>query len=751
MGDEKTKLAELVEQLALQTMMTEPDDIMGLGSILEKLEKVLDLAIRADLKPAQRLSESLKKLTEKIVLNEISPPQEGMDLLGQGMKLLQRKLSSSLSEPSSPEEDSFWQKTASLIGEPLPDLPKAEDNVPEQAPPQQESSALTQDLDLFHDFISEGLEHLGTIELNIINLEQSPQDKDCINAIFRPFHTIKGVSGFLNLHEINKFSHAMESLLDLARNDKICVDQEVIDFVLEAVDVMRNMIEGLKVGVEQGRVSPPSVDLTPYFRRISELAGQKSLESGAKAAFAPAEPESTPPPLGEILKAKGVVSPVKMNEALKEQAEGKTDLKIGELLVKEYEVKPKDVIDALRDQKRISSQTTEATVKVDTGKLDNLVDLVGELVITQSLVQQNPVFSSIHDQKFTRDFSQLKRITTDLQKNAMSLRMIPIRHTFQKMIRLVRDLARKSGKLADLVMSGEETEIDRNMVDSLYDPLVHMIRNAVDHGIEPPEKRKERGKPQIGQIFLRAYQKGGNVVIEIEDDGQGLNRTKIVKKAREKGLVAEDAQFTDYQIDNLIFEPGFSTADQVTDISGRGVGMDVVKKTIEQLKGKVEIFSVEGRGSRFVIHVPLTLAILDGILVRIGQERYIVPTVFIKETLRPRPEDISSVRHKADLIKIRNNLLPLIRLYQTLGITPEKKEPWEALVIVVENEGQQKCLMVDDLIGKQEVVIKNMGEKLRDVRGVAGASIMGDGRVGLILDIHGIFQMDMSQPFDSPS
>jgi two-component system chemotaxis sensor kinase CheA len=381
---------------------------------------------------------------------------------------------------------------------------------------------------------------------------------------------------------------------------------------------------------------------------------------------------------------------------------------------------------------------------VDTSKLDNLVDLIGELVIAQSLVAQNSVFSTIHDPKLNRDFSQLKRITTDLQRISMSLRMVPIRHTFQKMIRLVRDLAKKSDKQVDLVMSGEETEIDRNMVDTLYDPLVHMIRNSVDHGIEPPAKRLEAGKPETGGVFLRAFQKGGFIVIEIEDDGQGLNRPKILKKAQEKGLVPAEASLTDHQIDNLIFEPGFSTADKVTDVSGRGVGMDVVRKTIEKLKGNVEIFSTTGKGCRFVLRVPLTLAIMDGIVVQIGAERYIIPTVFIRETLRPNRKDLSTVQNRGELIKVRDTFLPLIRLHRTLGIQTKQEQPWEALVVVVENEGKQKGLMVDDLLGKQEVVIKNLGEKLKTVEGVAGATIMGDGRVGLILDIHGIFEIDMN-------
>jgi two-component system, chemotaxis family, sensor kinase CheA len=271
-----------------------------------------------------------------------------------------------------------------------------------------------------------------------------------------------------------------------------------------------------------------------------------------------------------------------------------------------------------------------------------------------------------------------------------------------------------------------------------------MIRNSIDHGIEPPLRRRESGKPETGRIFLRAFQKGGYIIIEIEDDGQGLNRTKILKKAQEKGLIPADTILTEYQIDNLIFEAGFSTAEKVTDVSGRGVGMDVVKRAIERLKGIVEIFSTEGKGCRFVMRVPLTLAIMDGIIVRVGEERYVIPTVFIRETLRPDSKDVVTVHQRGEVLRVRDSLLPLVRLYQHLGVSPEAKNPWEALVVVVENEGKQKGLMVDDLIGKQEVVIKNLGEKLKTVKGVAGATIMGDGRVGLILDMHGIFEIAQS-------
>ena len=725
-----------IEQIAMQAMMVEAGDVMTLGSILEKIESAEKVTLEKGPKPVGIIIGAIKKLVEKLILGEVSEPPKGLELLGSGLRMIQEKISQP--DPSKPltGEDSFWKAMAAMIREEKPAVAGAAEVPPNQPQEGPEDSGM--DIQLCNDFISEGLEHLDSIELNIINLEQSPEDRECINAIFRPFHTIKGISGFLNLKEINKFSHAMESLLDDARNGRLKLHRGIIDFILGAVDLLRNMILELKGQIQSGSPCLSQLDFESYLQKINLIRENKSSADAAPQKDAPKETEA--PPLGEILTQKGIISPGDVQAALKKQKE--TNLKLGEILVRENKAKPSDVVEALRDQKRAASQLTEITVKVDTRKLDSLVDMVGELVITQSLVQQNPVFSSVRDLKLNRDLSQLQRITTDLQKISMSLRMIPIRQTFQKMIRLVRDLARKSNKQVDLIMSGEETEIDRNMVDTLYEPLVHMIRNSIDHGIESPEKRKESGKPELGKINLRAFQRSGYIVIEIEDDGQGLNRSKILKKAQEKGLVPPEASLSEYQIDNLIFEPGFSTADRITDISGRGVGMDVVKKAIASLKGMVEIFSVAGKGCRFVMRVPITLAIMDGIIIQIGDERYVIPTVFIKETIRPSRNDLTTIHNKGEVIKVRDSLLPLIRLPQLLGAIPRKKEPWEALVVVVENEGYRKCLMVDDLIGKQEVVIKNLGQGLKTVKGVAGATIMGDGRVGLILDIHGLFELD---------
>jgi two-component system chemotaxis sensor kinase CheA len=311
------------------------------------------------------------------------------------------------------------------------------------------------------------------------------------------------------------------------------------------------------------------------------------------------------------------------------------------------------------------------------------------------------------------------------------------------MVRLVRDLAKNSGKKVKLEMSGEDTEIDRNVVDELYEPMVHMIRNSVDHGIEMPEQRTKAGKNNSGVIHLMAYHQGGNIVVEISDDGRGLDKERIIAKAKENHLITDESKLSESDIYNLIFQPGFSTAKQVTGVSGRGVGMDVVKKAIEKLRGKVEINSRPGQGSTFIIRLPLTLAIIEGMMVRIGKERYVIPALSILESLRPAKEQYSTVEGKGEMILSRGNLIPLIRLNRIFNVACDYSNPWESLIMVVEHDGSRMCLLIDELLGKEEVVIKSMGETLKHIKGIAGGAILGDGRVGLILDMAGIWDLTM--------
>jgi two-component system, chemotaxis family, sensor kinase CheA len=319
--------------------------------------------------------------------------------------------------------------------------------------------------------------------------------------------------------------------------------------------------------------------------------------------------------------------------------------------------------------------------------------------------------------------------------------MVPIQGVFQKMARMVHDLARKAGKEIEFETEGGETELDRNVVDIINDPLVHMIRNSVDHGIEMPGDREQIDKPRAGHVILKAYHQGGNIVIEINDDGAGLNKKKILKKALEAGLIRPGQELTEQEIFHLIFHPGLSTADKITEISGRGVGMDVVRRNIESMRGRIEIASVEGKGSTFTLRLPLTLAVIDGLVVKVGRERYIVPITSVEQSLRPQPQQISTVQDRGEMCMVRDSLLPLFRLYKLFGVKPTSEDAEKTLVVIVQDNDRRCCLMVDELLGQQQVVIKSLGEGIGIVPGISGGAILGDGDVSLILDVPGLIEM----------
>lgn len=669
-----------------------------------------------------------------------------------------------------------------------------------------EAKPLEGDKGLLADFIQEATEHLDNADLQLLTLETDPSNADAINAVFRAFHTIKGVAGFLALDEIQALAHEAENLLDQARKEVLVLSGKVIDLVFDAVDTLKRCIgnvsnalaaEDLLVPVEnlpalvqqikelsQGeapvKAAPRSAPASGAARKLGEILVESGIttESAVVQALgrqnAPLAPkklgeilieenvasskkisaaleaqgkESEPKRLGEVLVDLGAAEPEEIAAALEKQKSGPTPAKLGELLVKAGEADPRDVAQAIRAQSGQAAggagavQMREA-VKVDADRLDLLVDMIGELVIAESMVAQSPEMRRHRTTDLGRHVSQLDKITRELQVMAMSLRMVPVRSTFQKMARLVRDLAKKTNKPVEFHMSGEDTELDKTVVDKIGDPLVHMVRNAVDHGIEDsPAARRQAGKPPAGNVHLRAFHEGGNIHIEVEDDGRGLDRDTIVKKGVERGLISAADSLSDREIWNLIFEPGFSTAQVVTAVSGRGVGMDVVKRNIEALRGHVEIVSRPGQGCVFTIQLPLTLAIIDGMVVRVGSERYVLPTLSIVISLRPTPNEINTVVGRGEMLSLQGRLLPLFRLYQTLEIGGAVKDPCEGTVVVVESDGARVGLLVDEILGQQQIVIKSLGESLRGLPGIAGGAIMPDGRVGLILDVGGLVRL----------
>ncbi len=710
----------LLEQLALKVMMLEEDDIQGLGAFLTQLEE-----LQAQVSQVQDLAPLFQQMTEvgqRLVLQELETTAQALELLGQGVALLQRWAR----DAKWPPAGEIWENYCHLAQE----LGLGEIAASSPPPAETPAAPVWDDPELVANFLSEAQEHLEGIETHLVHLEQHPEDLESVNAIFRPFHTLKGVAGFLNLAQIQELSHEVEWLLDRVREGQVRVSTELVNIVLDSVDLLKGMLADLQEALAAGR-GVVTFDLEPLKTRIAQMGTTPSQQK---------------PRLGEILVKQGVLSPEELRAALERQRSTEQSLPLGEMLVQEGKVAPQKVAQALVQQlgeaKPASEGSVPAKVKVDLAKVDNLVDFMGELVIVQSQVSQNQKIRGLADQKLERDLGQMTRITSELQKISMSLRMVPIGATFRRMVRLVRDLSHKMGKEVNLHLVGEDTEIDRNMVEAIYDPLVHLVRNSVDHGLETPEERQAQGKPTTGHLWVRAFHQGGNIIIEIKDDGRGLNRESILAKATERGLVPAGQTLSPERIDHLIFEPGFSTASTVTEISGRGVGLDVVKQTITHLRGKIDIFSTTGEGSCFVLHLPLTLAIIDGMVVRVGSERYILPTGGVQETLRPGSGDCFTVKAKGELIRVRDKLMPLVRLHRLFGTGNEAVAPSEALVLVVEHEGEKRALLVDDILGKQEIVIKSLGHFFKNFKGLAGGTILGDGRVGLILDLVGLFRSE---------
>ncbi len=544
---------------------------------------------------------------------------------------------------------------------------------------------LEADRELLSEFINESQEHLQNIENGVLVLEDDPANADTLNSIFRAFHTFKGGSGFLNLTQIKNLAHELESLLDAARQHKLAISSPIIDVILEGGDTLKIFVTQILARLK-GQDEPPIIIPTSAL-----IAKVKAILANPAAPIA-ATPKAV---FTEKIEPAANVVIVAANELAAETGK---------------------LAEATKSLATAAGNAAAGFVKVDMLKLDALIDLVGELVISESMVVQDPELRALPSRHLARNLAQLRRITSELQRTAMSLRMVPIKATFQKMNRLVRDLAAKQGKQVQLIFSGEDTELDRNIVEEISDPLVHMIRNAADHGVEKPAARLAKGKPAMGTINLRAFHRGGNIVIQIQDDGNGLNKDTLLAKAREKGIVKPNENLSDKEIYELIFAAGFSTAEKVTDISGRGVGMDVVRRNIEKLRGKVDIDTVLGGGTTFTIYLPLTLAIIDGMIVSVGGERYIIPTLSVRESFRPRAEMISTVHERGEMVNVRGRLCPLLRLYQYFDQQTKITNPADGIVVVVESGEQTRCLMVDELIGKQEVVIKSLGGTLKKKR-----------------------------------
>lgn len=709
-----TTLNELVEQAAGYVTLlnpTDPSDVQALQEVLHQIGAAAGSLDQAPIDLRQQLETTTTQSVEVlqcILQQDVEDTAQAMETVSQAICVLQGligRLAASAERDEAPRaRDEGRTPTA-----PVPPISSPSSSPDPRLPglaPACDPTAMTiseEDAPLVLDFITESNEHVETAESALLELENHPADSELINKIFRGFHTIKGMAGFLNLTEIQSLAHSSESLLDLARKNQLVLVGDISDVVFEAIDSLKKMLASLKVSIESSR---PVVAHEPLARLLDKL---NAAAEGRLSVRPPAVAQA-------------------------QEADKKLDT-----ILEDPASSPKQTVGAS------TAHAADDKIKVSTTRLDNLVNLAGELVIAQLMVAEEVNGGQAHGHGLMQRVAHQGKIVRELQELSMAMRMVPVQGVFQKMSRLARDLSRKAGKQVDFITTGEETELDRTVVDKIADPLVHMVRNAIDHGIEPAETRAKAGKNAGGRVELRAFHQAGNIVIEMEDDGKGLDKDRILKKAVEQGLVEPGQELSEDDAFRLIFHPGLSTAEKVTSISGRGVGMDVVKKNIEALRGRIEIRSTQGKGTTFTIRLPLTLAVIDGQVVRIGSDRYIMPINSIVRSLRPTRDQLSTVQGRGELILERGALIPMVRLYKLFDVVPSTEDPMQALVVVVEADGRKCCLLVDDLLGQQQVVIKNLGEALGRVRGVSGGAIMGDGRVTLILDVPSLVTLAQEQ------
>lgn len=732
--EKDTKLTQLVEQAACCFTMLNPNDSSDVQQLLDVLGQLGEAAAGLDSCPAdlrtqlQGTTGQTVQMLEQILQQQVEDTDKAMQTVSQAITAIQQVIRK-LAEPEAPVV-STPASSSVPVSAPTQASGPAATAAQETAPATPKATTISEeDAPLVLDFITEAGEHIETAESALLELENHPGDGELVNKIFRAFHTIKGMAGFLNLSDIQSLAHSAENLLDLARKNQLVMAGVNSDVSFESIDALKKMLAGLKNSLESG--SPIAA--------FEPLPGLLEKLKAAAEGRAPSVPQPAPAPQPAASSQSAAVSQPAAGAQSPAARQEETDKKLDAIL----EESP----DARKGKTAGASGvlTADDKVKVSIARLDSLINLAGELVIAQLMVAEQVNSSESFEHELARKVSHQGKIVRELQELSMAMRMVPVQGVFQKMSRLARDLMRKAEKHVDFVTSGEETELDRTVVDKIADPLVHMVRNAIDHGVERPEDRAKAGKNPTGRVELRAFHQAGNIVIELQDDGKGLDKDKIVKKAVEQGLVEPGQELSEEEAFKLIFHPGLSTAEKVTSISGRGVGMDVVKKNIEALRGRVDISSTKGKGTTFTIRLPLTLAVIDGQVVRIGEARYIIPINAIVRSLRPTREQISTVQNRGEMVLERGELIPLVRLYRLLGVAPSTEEPTEALIVVVEEDGRKCCLMVDDLLAQQQVVIKSLGEALGRVRGVSGGAIMGDGRVTLILDIPGLVELAQEQ------
>ncbi|EIR8268827.1 response regulator [Campylobacter upsaliensis] len=611
--------------------------------------------------------------------------------------------------------------------------------------------------EILEDFLVEAFELVEQIDHDLVELESNPEDLELLNRIFRVAHTVKGSSSFLNFDVLTKLTHHMEDVLNKARHGELKITPDIMDVVLESIDRMKTLLNSIR---DNGNDSAIGMDIGPICARLT------AISEGDVSAVASVSEEPKVEPKEEVVSATPEPS-AEPDVDVNQLSDSEVEAEIERLLkVRKAEDQ------ARRAQKKKSAAPTtpkpatetggekkvpasggggggmDQTIRVEVKRLDHLMNLIGELVLGKNRLLKiyDDVEERYEGEKFLEELnqvvSQLSIITTDVQLAVMKTRMQPIAKVFNKFPRVVRDLSRELGKQIELEITGEETELDKSIVEEIGDPIMHMIRNSCDHGVEDPATRKANGKPERGVVQLKAYNEGNHIVVEITDDGKGLDAAGLKMKALEKNLITEKEaeQMTDKEAFALIFKPGFSTAAKVTNVSGRGVGMDVVKTNIEKLNGVIEIDSELGKGSTFKLKIPLTLAIIQSLLVGTQEEFYAIPLASVLETVRVPIDNIYTIEGK-NVLRLREEVLSLVRLSDVFGVKQVLESGDQTYVVIIGVAESKLGIIVDTLVGQEEIVIKSMGDYLQNIQGIAGATIRGDGRVTLIIDVGAMMDM----------
>ncbi len=595
-----------------------------------------------------------------------------------------------------------------------------------------------EDQELLEGFLTETAELLEKLDDDLVALEKSTDDADLLNSIFRSIHTVKGASSFLGFEQLVKVTHKTEDVLNRLRKGELLVAPEIMDVILEATDLVKLLVNDIKAGdIQEREIDGTISKLIPL---LSEAAA--SINPSVLSVNSPAPADISPLPAASELNEASQADPPSPASP-DTHALPPPQKTANEIVPKKQVVPPK----AAEKNDDLSDNTT---VRVDVKRLDDLMNQVGELVLERNRmiqINQNLQQGGINKVDFNEEFGKLTKrmnfVTSELQMQVLKMRMLPVEKVFKKFPRIVRNMARDLGKEVNLEIYGEETELDRSVVDEIGDPLIHLIRNAMDHGLETPEVRLQAGKPRAGTLVLSAVHEGNQIIISIKDDGAGIDTEKVGRKALEKGLITEEqlAAMSQREMFDLIFLPGFSTKDKATDLSGRGVGMDVVKTNIKKLNGLIEIKSEQGAGSEFILRLPLTLAIIQSLLVEVEGEIYSIPLSSVLETLRVDEREFHLIGNQ-ELLKLRNMVLPLVRLETIFKVAKKYEQNHFCYVVIVGTADKRMGLVVTRLVGQQEVAIKSLGNYLANVPGIAGSTILGDGRVALIVDPVGLVEGD---------